>query len=289
MPVCTSCGAEGQGRFCGSCGGRMPEAPQLRELSHDKNAPFVARVGGAIPPGSKITVENGGTFYGMQYGGCELTLDKGVHTTEGELEDGWFIRSAGTDIPFQDDLGVMSDTHDQRGKVNIKGIVRAKIDEPKDFVSAQGSNDFDVEAMSVRVRTKVRELIDAEIRDLLAKDRYLTSVQSSKAIDTIKKALLSTWAGDAERDAFIAIEVPKLEVRCITITDAPPPPEPEPAVSAPPAPQSPAPFVPGARVHVIWSDGTRYPAIVRAAGCLVRFDDGQEHWIAADSLAEPSS
>jgi hypothetical protein len=41
-------------------------------------------------------------------------------------------------------------------------------------------------------------------------------------------------------------------------------------------------FAPGARVHVTWSNGQRYPATVSQTSgtqCLVVFPDGQQHWV----------
>lgn len=54
-----------------------------------------------------------------------------------------------------------------------------------------------------------------------------------------------------------------------------------------PPPQQPYPnyafgYAPGARVHVTWSNGQRYPATVTqvtGSQCLVVFPDGQQHWV----------
>jgi hypothetical protein len=53
-----------------------------------------------------------------------------------------------------------------------------------------------------------------------------------------------------------------------------------------PLPQPPAPVAlgPGARVHVTWADGNRYPATVQqVAGSqyLVLFNDGGQRWVDA--------
>jgi hypothetical protein len=68
---------------------------------------------------------------------------------------------------------------------------------------------------------------------------------------------------------------------------APTAPAPYPATPAAyaPAPQG---FAPGTRVWVTWSNGQRYPGTVhQVAGnqCLVRFDDGQQHWVEAPYLS----
>jgi hypothetical protein len=266
----------------------LPEKPKPRELSRPAFGPFAVRVDGAIPPGSKIAVASNERFYGVLFGSVHTTLEKGEHTTEDELEGGWFITKDGVDLTFDDDLGVLEDHKGQRGKVTISGTVRARIDEPSDFVANHGSEDLDITALSQRVRGKVRELLDGEIRNMIAKDRYLTSLQSSKAIDAIKKEVLSSWTADAERDVFVAIELPKVVVRTQTMSEAPPPPEKdaEPPPSKEWEPAAPK-FADGARVDVVWSDGQRYPATVRTSGCLVKFDDGQEHWIPLESLAPP--
>lgn len=291
MAVCAQCGAEGDGKFCGTCGAKMPEMPKARELSRPTFGPFAVRVDGAIPPGSKVTVAPNETFYGVLFGSVHTTYEKGTHTTEDELEGGWFISKDGVDLTFDDDLGVLEDTKGQRGKVTVSGTIRARIDEPSDFVSNHGAEDLDITALSQRVRAKVRELIESELRNLLAKDRYITSLQSSKLIDALKKDVLSAWVADVERDVFVAIELPKVVVRTQTMSEAPPPMEqaPEPVAAAPAAePKAPG-FESGARVDVVWSDGQRYPATVRTSGCLVRFDDGQEHWIPLESLAPPKT
>lgn len=47
-------------------------------------------------------------------------------------------------------------------------------------------------------------------------------------------------------------------------------------------------FPPGARVHVTWSNGQRYPATVSQVSgtqCLVVFPDGQQHWVEMQYLA----
>ncbi len=270
----------------------MPEKPQPRELSRPKFGPFAVRVDGAIPAGSKVTVAANETFYGVLFGSVHTTYEKGTHTTEDELEGGWFISKDGVDLPFDEDLGVLEDNKGQRGKVTVTGTIRTRIDEPNDFVSNHGTDDLDIAALSQRVRAKVRELLDAELRNWVAKDRYLTSLQSSKALDAIKKDVLSAWIADVERDVFVAIELPKVVVRTQTMSEAPPPMEKEPEPPAPPPvaaePARPS-FAEGARVDVVWSDGQRYAATVRASGCLVRFDDGQEHWIPVESLAPPKS
>ncbi len=267
----------------------MPEKPKARDLSRPGFGPFAMRVDGAIPAGSIVTVAPDETFYGVLFGSVHTTLEKGTHTTEDELEGGWFIAKNGVDLTFDDDLGVLEDNKGQRGNVKVSGTVRARIDEPNDFVSSHTTEDLDITALSQRVRSKVRELIESELRNMLAKDRYITSLQSSKLIDGMKKDVLSAWIADTERDLFVAIELPKVVVRTQTLSE-PPPPTPIEHEVAPPekAPEPAAPrFAEGARVDVVWSDGQRYPATVRTSGCLVRFDDGQEHWIPLESLAAP--
>lgn len=259
--------------------------PQVRKLSRSEVSPFASRVAGAIPAGSTITVGANDNFYGLRFGSCELVLAKGAHTVDEELEGGWFIQTAGMDVPFEDDLGVMNDSKDNKGKILVRGTIRVRIDEPKDF-AATHNEELNVEELGGRVHWKVRELLEEKLRDMLAGERYLTSLQSSKMIDLIKKDVLVAWTSDGERDSFAAIELPKVEVRVTTITDAPPPPEPEAPAPPPPAPagpESPA----GARVHVVWADGSRYPGTVRATGALVTFDDGQEHWIPTENLLDP--
>jgi hypothetical protein len=47
-------------------------------------------------------------------------------------------------------------------------------------------------------------------------------------------------------------------------------------------------FPPGARVHVTWSNGQRYPATVSQVNgtqCLVVFPDGQQHWVEMQFLS----
>jgi hypothetical protein len=47
-------------------------------------------------------------------------------------------------------------------------------------------------------------------------------------------------------------------------------------------------FAPGARVHVTWSNGQRYPATVNQVSgsqCLVVFPDGQQHWVEMQYLS----
>jgi hypothetical protein len=68
-----------------------------------------------------------------------------------------------------------------------------------------------------------------------------------------------------------------------------------PAAPAAPPPQQagfPQPYgfgyTPGARVHVTWSNGQRYPATVSQVSgsqCLVVFPDGQQHWVEMQYLA----
>ena len=45
-----------------------------------------------------------------------------------------------------------------------------------------------------------------------------------------------------------------------------------------------AAFTPGSRVLVAWSDGKRYPGVIKQTGCLVQFDSGQEQWIPSEHL-----
>jgi hypothetical protein len=280
MVVCAKCGAEGDGKFCGTCGSPLPTR---RTLARGAGSPFACRVSGGIPAGSTVTVGERDTFYGLRFGACEVELEKGSHAIADELEGGWFIHSDGVEIAFEEDLGVMEDRKENKAKVVARGTIRVKIDEPRDFIVWQ-SEDLDVPALSQRVIKKVCQLIEAEIRDMLAGERYLTSLQSSKMVDSIKKDVLSAWTGDSERDTFAAIELPRVEVRVTTITDPPPPSLDQTITDAkPPVPT----FEAGGRVDVVWSDGQRYPGTVRATGCLVKFDDGQEHWIPVENLAEP--
>ena len=278
--TCAHCGAEGSGKFCGSCGTPFPAK---RDVARPPGAPFALRVQGPIPAGSTINIDERDVFYGLRFGSCEVVHDKkGKHTVADDLEGGWYILKDGVDAPFDEDLGVMADSHDSRGRITVKGVVRMKIDEPRDFAASQ-QDDLDVAAMSARTRSKVRELIDGKLRDMLAGDRYLTSVQSSKVIDGIKKEVLAAWTGEADRDTFIAIELPKLEVR--SVTEELPPPSAEWTI---PDKAPVGTFASGTKVDVVWTDGRRYPATVRALGCLVTFEDGQEHWIAMESLAPRS-
>lgn len=279
--TCAQCGAEGNGKFCGSCGLPMPAK---RDVIRPAGAPFAVRVPGPIPADSTINIEDRDVFYGLRFGSCDVVHDKrGRHTVAEDLEGGWYILRDGLDASFEEDLGVMADSHDSRGRISIKGVVRMKIDEPRDF-AASHPEDLDIAAVSLRVRAKLRELIDGKLRDMLAGDRYLTSVQSSKVIDGVKKEVLAAWTGESDRDTFIAIELPKLEVR--SVTEELPPPSAE--WTIPDAAPKSELFAPGDRVDVVWSDGRRYPGTVRAAGRLVTFEDGQEHWIAVESLAPRS-
>ncbi len=277
MVVCGKCGAEGDGKFCGTCGSPMPTR---RTLARGSGSPFASRVHGGIPAGSLINVGERDKFFGLRFGSCDVILEPGSHNVGEELEGGWFIHDDGLDLALDEDLGVMEDTKANKAKIVVRGTVRVRIDEPSDFVVWQ-SEDLDVVALSARVRAKVRELFESKVRDTLAGDRYLTSLQSSKMVDALKKDVLAAWTGDSERDTFAAIELPKIEVRVNTITDPPPPSVEEP-------PPQPTGFAPGATVQVVWTDGQKYPATVRATGCLVTFPDGQEHWIPTDRL-EPQA
>ncbi|MBI2395560.1 MAG: hypothetical protein HYV09_38700 [Deltaproteobacteria bacterium] len=363
MARCTQCGAEGDGRFCGTCGARMPEqvaapapmpyaappqapyaappqapyaappqapyaappqapyaappqapvapAPQpvkAREVRRPKPSPFAVRFGAPIDEGTKLVVEQGDAFFGLRFGACTATWEKGTHTIGEELEDGWFVLRDGFEIRVEAPLGVLEDNHGNRARVGMKGNVRLRIDEPGDFAAAMGVEGVvDLDQMSARVRSKVVHLVEEAIRDLLAKDRYFTSLRSKKATDEISKETRLKWAGDPDCDPFTSIEVTRLDLSTETVVDEPapeseakfefePPPAgpvlgavpaqaPQPAVASVPA-EPPGPALPpdGAHVEIDWGNGQRYPAVVRASGCLVRFEDGQEHWIALDRV-----
>lgn len=327
MARCMQCGAEGDGRFCGACGARMPEqvaapapppqpvpaAPppqpvKIRDVRRPKGSPFAVRFGAPIDEGTRLVVDQGDAFYGLRFGACTATWEKGTHTIAEELEDGWFVLRDGFEIRVEEPIGVLEDNHGNRARVAMKCNVRLRIDEPGDFAAAMGVDGVvDLEQMSARVRSKVVHLVEEAIRDLLAKDRYFTSLRSTKATEEISKETRLKWAGDPDCDPFTSIEVTRLALSTETVVDEPapesearfdfePPPAgpvlgaapPQPAVaSVPPVPSAPpGPALPpdGARVEIDWGNGQRYPAVVRASGCLVRFEDGQEHWIALDRV-----
>jgi hypothetical protein len=87
-----------------------------------------------------------------------------------------------------------------------------------------------------------------------------------------------------------------------SVAHQPPPPTVQPYSHAHASPQwgAPAPaihgygggggfgYAPGARVHVTWSNGQRYPATVSQVSgtqCLVVFPDGQQHWVEMQYLS----
>jgi hypothetical protein len=262
--------------------------PQKREIARPAGSAFVTRVPGPIPAGSVVSIDQGDVFYGLRFGSCEVVHDKkGKHTVAEDLDGGWYILRDGVDTVFEEDLGVMADTKGTKGRITVKGTLRMKIDEPRDFAASQ-NHDIDLVAVSERTRAKVRQLIDDKIIDVLAGDRYLTSLQSSKIVDGLKKDVLAAWTGDGDRDTFIAIEIPKLEIRSATIEEPPPPSAEWTIPEKDPVPPPPPSFVAGDPVDVRWADGNKYPATVRAMGCLVQFPDGQEHWIPIESITPRS-
>lgn len=280
------------------------------EVRRPKGSPFAVRFGAPIPEGAKLYVEGSDAFFGLRFGACTASFEKGAHEIGEELEDGWFVAKNGFEFPVDEALGVLEDNHGNKAKLEIKAVIRLKIDEPADFAAAMGvEGAIDVEQMQAKVRAKVRELIDGEVRDLLAKDRYFTSLRSKKATDEIGREIKVKWSGDPDCDPFTAIELLKLDLPSEPVKDEsvpephfdPPPAGPESmpgtpmekalakAAAAAPEPPPPAPAGPlapkdGARVEIDWGNGQWYPATVRTAGALVRFDDGQEHWIPLERL-----
>jgi len=274
------------------------------DVRRPKGSPFAVRFGSAIDEGTKLYVESNDAFYGLRFGACTATFEKGAHVVAEELDDGWFVSKNGYEFPVEESIGVLEDNHGNRAKLGIKGVVRLRIDEPGDFAAAMGTTGaVDLEQMSAKVRSKVREMVEGEVRDLLAKDRYFTSLRSKKATDEIAKEVRAKWAGDPECDPFTSIELVKLDLPSEAIAKEEPPPEPEPAIEFQPPPPGPevapgppmhpapppepaGPSIPkeGARVQVDWGNGQSYPGAVVSAGCLVRFENGQEQWISLDRI-----
>lgn len=279
-----------------------PVPTKVVEVRRPKGSPFAARYGEMIPEGAKLYVEASDAFYGLRFGACTATYEKGAHVIAEELEDGWFVAKNGFEFPIDDSLGVLEDNHGNRARLDVKGMVRLRIDEPGDFAAAMGvTGAIDAPQMMERVRSKVRDLIDGEVRDLLAKDRYFTSLRSKKATDDIAKEVRLKWAGDPDCDPFTSIELTKLDLPSEPVKEEPapisegkyepPPPGPElapgPPIAAAKAPEPPpGPTAPkdGTQVEVDWGDGQWYPGVVRTAGALVRFENGQEHWIPLERL-----
>lgn len=278
--TCARCGADAPGAFCGACGARIEparDAPAPREVQRPKPSPFVTRVDGSIPEGSTIGVDAGDQFLGLRFGACSVVLGAGTHETTEELDEGWYVLEAGVEIGFEEPLGILEDNRGARARVSIRGASRVRIDEPRDAVVAlvEQGRGLDVPALSSRVRAKVKDLVEGEIRDLLAQDRYFSALQSQKAIDGIRDAVRDGWAADPEREAWLAMELAKLQVDAVPIEEAPAEPE-KPRVELVPE---------GTRVDVAWADGGRYAGVVRAAAYLVAFDDGQQHWVPVDTVA----
>ncbi len=282
MATCAQCGAEIEGAFCGECGAKAAPAsapsPVLApvELRRPEPSPFVARVAGPFAEGSTVVVGAGDRFVGERFGACSVQLPSGEHTLEEEVEAGWFVREQ-LELSFEEELGAFEDARAARSLVAARGTVRFRVDEPRDYVAsvlATGGEIPDVPAIAAKLRGKLAELIGEQIRTLLAKGRYFTTLHSTQAVDEMRSEVRDIYAGDAERDPATSIELAKLQLGTEPIED-------EPLTRS-----RPLAFATGQRVNVAWTDGRRYPGVVRTTACLVAFDDGQEQWIPLDVIVE---
>lgn len=244
----------------------------------------MVRVDVAIPPGSTVIVEAGERFVGERFGACAGVVAPGSHVLEEELEAGWFVRDA-LELSFDEDLGFFEDVRAARARVAARGAARLRVDEPGDYVAsalaaiAAGGAPPDAPTIAARLRAKLGELIGEQVRTLLAKGRYFTTLHSTLAVDEIRGEVQGTYAGDAERDPATSIEIVKLQLGSEAVPEGDGEPAPK-TITRPLAWQA------GAKVRVAWTDGRRYPGVVRTTACLVAFDDGQEQWIPLDAIAE---
>jgi hypothetical protein len=287
MATCAQCGAEVEGAFCGECGAKVeaaatsgPSAPVSTlppsEVRRPEPSAFVVRVAGPFGEGSKVTVGAGDRFVGERFGACSMLLPAGEHAIDEEIEAGWFVREQ-LELSFEEELGAFEDARAARSLVAARGTVRFRIDEPRDYVTSvleAGGVVPDVPAVAAKLRAKLAELIGEQIRTLLAKGRYFTTLHSTQAVDEMRVEVREIYAGDAERDPATSIELAKLQLGT------------EPIEEAPMTTSRPLAFATGARVTVAWTDGRRYPGVVRTTACLVAFDDGQEQWIPLDAIVE---
>jgi hypothetical protein len=299
MSTCAQCGATVEGAFCGECGARYvpparepaptpppaPVAPPIT-LRRPEASPFMVRVAVAIPAGSTVIVDAGDRFVGERFGAGADAHGPGSHAIEEDLEAGWFVREA-LELAFEEDLGFFEDVRASKARVAAKGTARFRVDEPADYVAsalaaiAEGGTPPDAPSVAAKLREKLGELIGEQVRTLLAKGRYFTTLHSTLAVDEIRNEVRETYAGDAERDPATSIEIVKLQLGSETV--------PEGASDEDRAPKTisrPLAWLPGAKVRVAWTDGRRYPGVVRTTACLVAFEDGQEQWIPLDAIAE---
>ncbi len=273
MTTCARCGADAPGAFCGACGARIePVRPTLRR---PRPSPFVTRVDGPMPEGSSVIVDAGDRFLGLRFGACSIVLDEGAHALAEELDEGWYVLGSGVELAFDEALGELEDNRGARARVSIKGAARLHVDEPRDCVvslSEQG-RPLDVPALGARVRIKLKDLVEGEIRDLLAQDRYFSALQSRKAVDAIRDEVRLAWTADPVREPWLALELSTLQIAVVPIEEVVEAEEPR------------AELVPeGTRVDVAWADGGRYAGVIRAAAYLVAFDDGQQHWVPVETV-----
>jgi hypothetical protein len=284
MATCAQCGAEVDGAFCGDCGAKIEVAPPsgaasaraASDVRRPEPSPFVVRVPGPFAEGSHVAVGAGERFVGERFGACSMLLAPGEHALDEEVEAGWFVREL-LELSFEEDLGEFEDARASRSRVAARGTVRFRIDEPRDYVASvleAGGAIPDVEAVAAKLRAKLAELVGEQIRTLLAKGRYFTTLHSTQAVDEMRAEIRDIYAGDAERDPATSIELARLQLGTEPIEDA--------ALAT----SRPLAFATGQRVRVAWTDGRRYPGVVRTTACLVAFEDGQEQWIPLDAIVE---
>lgn len=280
MSKCQRCGALLEGAFCGECGTPAPPVESARpsKITRPAGTAFVYWHRAIIAQGSSVAVQPDDIFLGIRFGTAGLTLEEGRHTLEDELESGFFVRRDGVELLVSQSLGELRDNHDNRAKVSISAKTRLLVDEPGDFVThVISSGDLDLDAMIRRVKTKVGDLVDHGIRDVLAKDRYFTSLASTKITGQIREEVRAMYAADGDRDPSTAITLGDLRIQCEIIAEPEPMSEATDVMEA--LPSAPTGFANGARVLVVGDAGQRHPAVVTTTGCLVTYEGGHQQWV----------
>jgi hypothetical protein len=282
--TCTKCGAPAPGKFCRECGAARAAAAAVAGPTVERprgGGAIASVVKGPFPPRTSLIVDDGYAFFGITSTGAAIELSSGTDSTLEACELGVYVRKSGFRIRAEGPGGQVLDAANTPRDVHVTLFGRLDVDDP--VMLARGLGDraqLDDTSTRMEASSALMQVVQVVVQHRFGSGAWTVAMlegtweNPGEALAEVGPTIAAAYLASSHRIPGTKITISGTTLAFPLAAGV--------AAPAPPAPPAPAPLPVGAQVLVQWSDGQRYPGVVRESRegqVLIVFPNGGLQWI----------
>ncbi len=272
---CAKCSALMVGKFCRECGAPRELAASLPPVKRLDDASFVSVVKGPFPSRVRLVVEADDLCEGVMTHDARMSVESGPESALEECTYLIFQRRGGLSIEVRGLVGQVRDSTSAVCDAQLTLVGALKLDNSLDCAHAllKGSGKLEDARTRADLQAVLVPLAAELVREHFASGAWsVAMLEGGAALGAVGPALAAAYLESSRRLPGTTITVSSLTLAFPRAGGA----------AFGPAPGVAAAMEAGAPVLVQWSDGQRYPGVVRECRrdqVLIAFPNGGLQWV----------